>query len=112
MVRADVAGKKIARAEAWLEQVEELLQGDAASFGADRRKADHASFYLFLAIQEAIDLAAHWVSDAGFSPADDVGGTFDELAAHGAITAELAGDMRAIVRVRNRIAHAASGQGA
>jgi uncharacterized protein YutE (UPF0331/DUF86 family) len=34
-----------------------------------------------------------------------VSSTFDTLAAHGAIPQELASEMRAIVRVRNRIAH-------
>ena len=105
MVRVDVAGRKIARAEAWLCDSEELLGEDADAFVADVRRADLASFYLFLAIQECIDLAAHWLADAGWAAADDVGSTFDELAAHQAIPKELASGMRAIVRVRNRIAH-------
>lgn len=105
MVRADLAGQKIARAEAWLAQVEELLAGEPGAFIADAKRADLASFYLFLAIQEAVDLAAHWLSDAGWPPADDVGSSFAALAARGAISVELAEAMRSIVRVRNRIAH-------
>jgi uncharacterized protein YutE (UPF0331/DUF86 family) len=56
-------------------------------------------------VQEAIDLAAHWVADEGWTPPDDVGGAFDVIAAHRGITTELATEMRNIVRVRNRIAH-------
>lgn len=105
MVRAEVAGQKIARAEAWLRDVEELLAATPETLLEDARRADLAAFYLFLAIQEAIDLAAHWIADAGWPPADDVGSTFDVLADRGGITPELASGMRAIVRVRNRIAH-------
>jgi uncharacterized protein YutE (UPF0331/DUF86 family) len=105
VVRVDVAGRKIARAEAWLRDSADLLGADADAFVADVRRADLASFYLFLAIQESIDLAAHWLADAGWPAADDVGSTFDELCAHGAIPGDLASEMRAIVRVRNRIAH-------
>src|SRR5688572_29247558 len=105
MVRADVAASKVARAEAWLCEVEQLRTVDADAFCANQRSADLAAFYLFLAIQEAIDLAAHWLSDAGWPPADDVGSSFDMLSARGAIPPPLAAQMRAIVRVRNRIAH-------
>jgi hypothetical protein len=50
MVRADLAGRKIASAEARLRQVEELLGDDEDAFVKDARRADLASFYLFLAI--------------------------------------------------------------
>jgi hypothetical protein len=79
MVRVDLASRKIARAEAWLAQVADLLGDDAEAFAADARRADLASFYLLLATQEAIDLAAHWLAEAGWPPADDVGSTFDAL---------------------------------
>ncbi len=105
MVRADVASKKIARAVAWLDSAEERYSLPAEALRADPEGRDLAAFHLFLAIQEAIDLAAHWVADAGWTPPDDVGSTFDVLAAHGGIASHLADEMRAIVRVRNRIAH-------
>ena len=100
MVRAEVAGQKIARAEAWLREVEDLLAVSAEQLATDGRRADLASFYLFLAIQEAIDLAAHWLADAGWPPADDVGSTFDTLAAKAAISVEIAGD--ALDRAREK----------
>lgn len=105
MVRRDVAGAKIARATAWLDDAGARLGGDANGFVADRDRRDLAIFYLFLAIQECIDLAAHWVADAGWTPGDDAGSTFDELASRGALTPELATTLRAAVGLRNRIAH-------
>jgi len=105
MVRADVAQKKIARAAAWLDKANATYARPVDELRVDEAGRDLAAFYLFLAIQEAIDLAAHWVADAGWTPPDDVGSTFDVLAAHGAIDPPLSVEMRDTVRVRNRIAH-------
>jgi uncharacterized protein YutE (UPF0331/DUF86 family) len=62
-------------------------------------------FYLFLAIQECIDLAAHWVADEGWGEPDDAGSAFDVLAERGAIDRETATALRAAAGLRNRIAH-------
>lgn len=105
MVRADVVAKKIARAEAWLKSAGATYARPVDELRDDVAARDLAAFYLFLAIQEAIDMAAHWLADEGWTPPDDVGSTFDVLSAHFAIDRALADEMRAIVRVRNRIAH-------
>lgn len=105
MVRRDVAGSKIARAQAWLTDAETRFTKSADDFIADVERRDLALFYLFLSIQECIDLAAHWVADAGWQPADDAGSTFDTLAERGVITPTLADQLRAAVGLRNRIAH-------
>jgi uncharacterized protein YutE (UPF0331/DUF86 family) len=105
MIRADVATKKIARATAWLDSAAALLAHPASELRVADTTRDLGAFHFFLAVQEAIDLAAHWVADAGWTPPDDIGSTFDVLAAHGVITGDLADTMRTVVRVRNRIAH-------
>ncbi len=105
MVRREVASAKIARASAWLNDVERLVHGPLDDFSGDVARRDLAAFYLFLATQECMDLAAHWISDAGWPTPPDVGSTFDILAERGAIDRPLADDMRAAVRMRNRIAH-------
>jgi uncharacterized protein YutE (UPF0331/DUF86 family) len=73
-------------------------------FVAAARDRDLALFYLFLAIQECMDLAAHWVSDAGWHPPDEAAGAFDILATRGAVPPPLADGMRRAVGLRNRIA--------
>jgi uncharacterized protein YutE (UPF0331/DUF86 family) len=105
LVRRDVAGSKIARAQAWLTDAAARFKESPDDFIADVERRDLALFYLFLAIQECIDLAAHWVADAGWQPADDAGSTFDTLAERAIITATLADQLRAAVGLRNRIAH-------
>jgi uncharacterized protein YutE (UPF0331/DUF86 family) len=109
MVRPEVARQKIAGASARLEQAEVLVARPREEFLADPRGRDLASFYLLLAIQEVIDLAAHWVADAGWPAPADASSTFDLLASHGAIERELADGLRGAAGLRNRIAHGYAG---
>jgi uncharacterized protein YutE (UPF0331/DUF86 family) len=81
------------------------LSGDTEDLTRDVKSPDLACFYLMLAIQECMDLAAHVSAGAGWSPPDEVGAAFDLLAEHGVIDVELADAMRAAVGLRNRIAH-------
>lgn len=105
MVRRDVASAKVARALAWLDDAGAILAQPLDAFLADVRGRDVATFYVFLAVQECIDLGAHWVADAGWTPPDDAASTFDVLADRAAIDRPLADAMRAAVGLRNRIAH-------
>ena len=105
MVRRDVAGAHLARATTWLDDSERLFGQPPAEFVEAAKDRDLAIFYLFLAIQECIDLAAHWVADAGWGPPDDAGSTFDVLADRGAIDRALAATLHQAAGVRNRIAH-------
>ena len=105
MVRPEVAAARVARAQAWLSDAEALLAAAPDEYVADRRGRDLALFYLFLAIQECIDLAAHWVADEGWAPPDDAGSTFDVLADRGVIARPVADGLRAAAGLRNRIAH-------
>jgi uncharacterized protein YutE (UPF0331/DUF86 family) len=105
MVRAEVAAGRVARAQVWLADAESLFALPPDEFVADRRGRDLALFYLFLAIQECIELAAHWVADEGGAPPDDAGSTFDVLADRGVISRSVADGLRTAAGVRNRIAH-------
>ena len=105
MVRPEVVAARIARAQTWLADAESLLAPPPEEFVADRRGRDLALFYLFLAIQECIDLAAHWVADEGWAPPDDAGSTFDVLADRGVIQRSVADGLRGATGLRNRIAH-------
>jgi len=105
MVRRDVAGRKVARAAQWLEDAEAILSRDPKELTGDPARRDLAAFYLFLAIQECIDLAAHWVADEGLAPPADAASTFDVLAERGVIAPETSDGLRAAAGLRNRIAH-------
>ena len=105
MVRRDVTGARVARASTWLDDAERLFALEPAAFTSAVKDRDLAIFYLFLGIQECIDLGAHWVADAGWGTADDAGSTFDVLADRGCITRETADALRRATGLRSRIAH-------
>jgi uncharacterized protein YutE (UPF0331/DUF86 family) len=105
MVDRDVLARKIASATARLSEVDALLDRPRGEFLADLSGRDLTAFYLLLAIQDCIDLAGHWVADAGWPPPDEAGATFDALADHAVISRELAGVLRDAVGLRHRIAH-------
>lgn len=105
MVRREVVVTKAARARAWLNDAAATLLGPADTFLSDPKERDLSLFYLFLCIQECIDLAAHWVADEGWAEPDDAGSAFDVLADRRVIDRETATALRAAAGLRNRIAH-------
>lgn len=105
MVKADLVGRKVSRASAWLDDAEALFHPDPPRSDLRGQERDLAAFYLMLAIQECLDLAAHWVSDAGWTPPDSAAACFGILADRGAIDPALAVAMRQAAGLRNRIAH-------
>jgi uncharacterized protein YutE (UPF0331/DUF86 family) len=105
VVRRDIVAAKTGRARAWLNDAAPALLGPLDGFLADAKTRDLSLFYLFLAIQECIDLAAHWVADEGWGEPDDAGSAFDVLADRQAIDRDLATALRAAAGLRNRIAH-------
>src|SRR5262245_22891759 len=64
------------------------------------------SFNLFLLIQDAVDLAAHLVSERGLGVPDSHREAFEILAAKGLLARTTADGMGAMASLRNRIAHA------
>jgi uncharacterized protein YutE (UPF0331/DUF86 family) len=60
---------------------------------------------LLVAIQEAIDIAFHIVSDEGWGLPSSYADGFEILARHGVIDDALADALSRTVAVRNRIAH-------
>jgi uncharacterized protein YutE (UPF0331/DUF86 family) len=105
MVKPDIVRRKITRAVARLDEAETILCQPPEEFLASPKDRDLASFYLFLGIQECIDLAAHWVSDEGWGSPDDAASTFLLLADRRAIDRDLAERLRGAAGLRNRIAH-------
>lgn len=105
MVKPDVVRRKVAEAVSRIADAEEMLSRPVEEFLADKKIKDLASFYIFQAIQECIDLASHWVADADWGPADDAASAFDVLAKRRAIDRDLAEQMRRAVGLRNLIVH-------
>lgn len=105
MVKRDVVASKVTRATGWLTDAAVPLLGPLDAFEADEKGRDLALFYLFLAVQECIDIAAHWVADERWGEPDNAGAAFMILAERGVIDRPTAVALRAATGLRNRIAH-------
>ncbi len=105
MVRPEIVEAKAGRARGWLNDASPALLGSLDAFLATPATRDLALFYLLLAIQECIDLAAHWIADEGWGEPDDAGSAFDVLAERGVIDRETATSLRGAAGLGNRIVH-------
>jgi uncharacterized protein YutE (UPF0331/DUF86 family) len=105
MVKVDVVRRKVTEALTRISRAESILALPSDVFLADEDSKDLASFHLFLAIQECIDIASHFMADADWGPADDAASAFGVLADRRVIDRDLAEQMRRAVGLRNLIAH-------
>ena len=58
-----------------------------------------------LEIQQCVDVAAHWVGERGWGPAEKVGEAIEILRGKGVLNEELTTGLRGATGLRNRIAH-------
>ena len=79
--------------------------GDLASFKTDVDRQDALCMSLLVAIQDALDIALHIASDAGWGVPASYGEGFTMLADHAVIDRALAADLAAMAALRNRLAH-------
>lgn len=105
MVRADVVRERRGRALAWLHDAKAILVRPVAELQTDRRERDLALFYLFLAIQEVLDLASHWIASSGWTPPEDFRSAFEVLGERGVVDASDSEILRGAAGLRNRIGH-------
>jgi uncharacterized protein YutE (UPF0331/DUF86 family) len=63
------------------------------------------TFNLFLALQDTIAVATHWLADEGVAVPDTYGDVFSTLAGRGVLEAGLGDRVRAAAGLRNLVAH-------
>jgi len=101
---AIVAGKVAAIRDAVV-RVQRVLPPDARAFEADRTVREVVVLNLFVALQEVVSLATHWLADAGL----DVPGSYREifiaLADRGKVPRDLAERLASAAGFRNLVAH-------
>jgi len=102
--RAIVAAKVAATRDA-VERIRRVLPLDASTLEADRTTREVVILNLFVALQETVSLATHWLADAGL----DVPGSYREiflaLAERGKVPRDLAERLAAAAGFRNLVAH-------
>jgi len=102
--RAILAAKTAAIRDA-VDRIRTVLPQTVDAFLEDRTAREIVMLNLFLALQEAISIAAHWIADEGWSVPATHGEMFTTLADRGVLTAPLANRLRAAAGLRNLIAH-------
>lgn len=96
---------KIATVRDAMARVRAVLPGSIDAFLADRTAREVVTLNLFVAIQSCLDLAAHWLADAGWEMPRTYADVFAALAQHAVIPRELATRLAAAAAFRNLVAH-------
>jgi uncharacterized protein YutE (UPF0331/DUF86 family) len=105
MVDKAILAAKLAAIRDAVARVRQVLPASAEAFKLDRTVREVVTLNVFIALQEAIALAAHWVADRGWSVPQSYADVFTVLGDRGVIDRELAQRLRAAAGLRNLIAH-------
>lgn len=105
MVDSAVLARKLAAIRDAVGRVRDVLPDSVETFRSDRTAREVVTLNLFLALQESIALATHWLADAGWDVPHSYGEVFTVLADRGVLERELALRLRAAAGLRNLIAH-------
>jgi uncharacterized protein YutE (UPF0331/DUF86 family) len=97
---------KLGRLLARVERARMKLPASREEFESSADAQEIVSFNLLLALQEALDLAAHWIADAGWEVPTTAREHFEILASHGVVPRDLARALASCAGARNLIAHA------
>lgn len=106
MVDAHLIEQRLAAIADRIARIEEKLPSDRSAFLADRDAQEAVAFNLFLVFQDALDIAAHLIADAGWPVPSTAREHFEILAQRGVLTPETATAMARCAGLRNLIAHA------
>lgn len=90
-------------------RIREKLPGTRDEFVADREAQEVVAFNLFLAFQDALDVAAHVIADRDWPVPSTNRAHFEILANRRALTAPTATAMARCAGLRNLIAHSYGG---
>ena len=96
---------KIAAVRDATARVRAVLPASADLFSADRSAREVVTLNLFVAVQTCLDLAAHWLADAGWDMPATYADVFGALAEHGVIPRDLATRLAGAAAFRNLVAH-------
>jgi uncharacterized protein YutE (UPF0331/DUF86 family) len=105
VVDAAVVANKIAAIRDAVDRVRDTLPSALETFRADRTSREVVVLNVFVALQETVSLAAHWLADSGMSVPGSYREIFLELADRKRIPLALAQRLAAAASFRNLVAH-------
>jgi uncharacterized protein YutE (UPF0331/DUF86 family) len=106
VVDAEVLRRRIDALRGYVARLREFAGVEPATFVAEPRQHDLAERYLHLAAEAAIDTANHVIADAGWEAPDTYRSSFEILARHGLVDAELSRRLQGWAGLRNILVHA------
>ena len=105
VVDRTIVAAKVAAVRDATERVRAVLPVSPEVFASDRTTREVVVLNVFVAIQACLDLAAHWLADAGWELPGAYADVFTALARHGVISPELATRLARAAAFRNLVAH-------
>ncbi len=105
MIDRPVVARGIAAVLDAATRIREMLPAEPEDLAADRTSREVVVLNLFVAIQECVSLATHWLADEGRRVPATYAEVFRALAEHHVIDPGLASRMAAAAGLRNLIAH-------
>jgi uncharacterized protein YutE (UPF0331/DUF86 family) len=105
MVDEAVRAAKVAAVADAVRRVREVLPPRAEGLAEDRTTREIIVLNVFVAVQECLSLASHWLADRGRRVPSSYGEVFLALADDGAIDHDLARRLGSAAGFRNLIAH-------
>jgi uncharacterized protein YutE (UPF0331/DUF86 family) len=105
MVDKVVLATKLAAIRDAVARVREVLPSTVDVFRTDRTAREVVTLNLFVALQESLAAATHWIADEGWEVPQRYGDVFGVLATRGIVDSALAARLRSAAGLRNLIAH-------
>ena len=99
-VRKMVSSMRVA-----VRQLSDLSGLKENTFLNDSHKIASAKYNFIIAIEAAIDMGNHIISQNGFRAPEDYADTFSVLGEYGVVNEEFAKELRKMARFRNRLVH-------
>ena len=105
MIDRTLLARRVAAVRDAADRIREVLPAQREAFVADRAAREIVTLNLFVALQECLSLATHWLADAGWEVPGTYADVFRALAERGVLDQDLAARMVAAAGLRNLIAH-------
>lgn len=103
MTHADLVLKKLVRIETCVQELRTLAKPEAMK--SDIKEQRFVEHTLQIAIEAALDIASHIVSDERLGEPETSHALFDLLAKNGWVPAEMLGTLHSMVGLRNIVVH-------
>ena len=105
MIDHSILARQVAAVRDAAERIREVLPAQVEAFVADRSAREIVTLNLFVALQECLSLASHWLADEGWEVPGTYAEVFRVLAERNVLDHDLAARMAEAAGLRNLIAH-------